>query len=168
MARIPFINVDLDKVYDDMDFPLGAECQDEQGREFVFCKYNAGDGADTVVAGYLAVELDSAYPACEVTCDLNSGTIKAILNRPVGYAQAVFTDGKYGWFQKRGRSRQTVTTDKGVTQGDLLMPHATYAGTVDTHDAAAKESCGVALETDTDGEEYTGTLTAGKVFIDCP
>jgi len=162
MARIPFHNVDLDKVYTSKDFPLGAECEDEQGREYVFCKYNAGDGADTVVAGYLAVGLDSAYPEFEVTCDLNSATIPAIRGRPVGFAQAVFTDGTYGWFQKKGRNRQAILTDQSVAQGELLMAFATTAGEVDTHDASAIASCGVALEDDT-----VAALAIGQVYINC-
>ena len=163
MARIPFHNVDLDRVYDKADFPLGAETEDSAGNEFVFCKYNEGDGGDTVVAGYLAVGLDSAYPAYEVTCDLDSSTIPALRGVPVGYAQAAFTDGKYGWFQKRGRNLKAILTDGGVTQGQLLMAHASTAGAVDSHDASAIASCGVALEDDSSTE-----LGIGKVFIDCP
>ncbi len=161
MARIPFENVDLDKIYDDdFTFPYGAECEDTMSREYVYVKFNAGDGAASAAAGQMLVGLDSAYDPYEVTNDPNSSTIKAVLNDPKGFAQAAFTDGKCGWAQKKGYNRQTITTDGSVAQGELLMPHATTTGAVDTHDAAAKADIGVALEDDT-----STSLTAGQAFI---
>lgn len=152
---------ELDTVYtDDRKFQPGERVRDELKREYVFIKYNEGDGADTVVAGYLAVGLDSAYENYEVTCDLDSATIYAVNSLPIGFLQAVLTDGDYGWAQYRGYNRQTVTTDEGVTQGQELMPFATTAGIVDSHDDTAKPTVGIALEADT-----VAALTAGQVYI---
>lgn len=160
MARIPFENADLDRIYSKMLFPLGAETEDGNGYEYVFVKYNQGDGAVDGVAGYLVVGLDSAYPEFEVTADPNSATIPALPQNAKGFLQAALTHAKFGWAQKKGRNRQTMTTDSGVSQGELLMAHATTNGAVDTGTGDVKW-VGTALETDTGS-----SLTAGQAYID--
>lgn len=153
-------NYDLDKIYADQEFPLGAKVEDQLGRVFKFIKYNDGDGTVTPTAGYLAIALDSAYPPHEATCDYDSSTIAAIANLIEGFVQAALTDGSYGWVQVWGPNRQSILTDGDVAQGELLMKHATTDGGVDTHDNTAQKVVGVALEADT-----STALTAGQAFI---
>lgn len=158
MGRIG--NYDLDKIDTEQRFNLG-ERLDLDGRVYRYIKFNAGDGAADATAGHLITGLDSAYDYWEGTNDNNSSAITAVLQRPIGFVQAALTDGDFGWVQTRGPNRQAILTDGSVAQGEMLMPHATTTGGVDTHDAAAKAKLGVALEAD------TGTaLAVGQVSIE--
>jgi hypothetical protein len=154
------INVDLDGIDTVRQFALGAKHVDSQNRIFRYGKYNEGDGAVDAVAGYLGLGLDSAYPDWEITCDYSSTTVPAIANSPKGFAQAAFTDGTFGWWQTKGRNRKAILTDNVITQGLLLMKHATTDGGVDAATGTVKY-LGTALEAD------SGTaLAAGTVEID--
>jgi len=168
MSKIPYGNALLDDIYDDdSQYPLGAETEDETGREYVFVKFNKGVGNVTCVKGMLLYGLDSVYPAFEATPDGNSTggspvTI-AIPNRPIGLAQAVLTDGKYGWAQKTGLNRQIVYTDGSITQGMILFG-TTDDGTVSGHanpGNATYTIVGTALEAD----NASNQIPIGQAFI---
>jgi len=156
----------LDKIYTDRnEFHLGQIVCDALGNEFRFIKFNAGDGAATGTAGHLVVGLDTnnlaadtggPYERWEGTNDLNSSTIKAILQDAFGFLQAALTDGAYGWVQISGLNQKVILTDNGITQGQQLMAHASTTGAVDSHDDTAKTVLGTALEADGD----SGTATA--------
>lgn len=161
MAKV--VNAELDTIYDDgNDFALGSEYEDESGRVYVFVKYNDGDGNVAGAAGLLVVGLDSAFPEFEVTADLNSATVPALVNLPRGFLQAALTLGKFGWAQKKGRNRKAITTDGSVDQGEALVP-TTGDGTVAGTASAAINDVGIALETDSGT-----TLAAGYAFINIP
>jgi hypothetical protein len=157
-------NADLSKIYTKQAFPLGATYE-EDGRLYRFIKYNAGDGGAAATIGHLIVGLDTggSYAFWEGTNDPDSATIKAVLQRAFGFAQAALTDGSYGWVQISGPNRQVILTDNNVAQGELLMAHATTSGAVDTHDAAAKTVVGIALEAD--GTTAATQLDVGQVDI---
>ncbi len=152
------INPDIDKIYDEQEFPLNTPYRDNGGREFVYLKYNEGDDGIDAVAGYFGIGLDSAYPDGEVTCDYSSSTVAALANDGRGWAQAAFTDGKFGWWQTKGRNRKALLTDAGVTQGQRLMKHATTDGAVDSW--ASGQALGVALEVDT-----ATALAIGQAYL---
>jgi len=153
-------NYDLDKIYADQEFPLGAKVEDQAKRVFKFVKYNDGDGDVDGVAGYLSIGLDSAYPSHEATCDYNSATVAGIPNLIEGFLQAALTLATFGWAQVWGPNRQSILTDGDVAQGELLMKHASTDGGVDSHDNTAQKVVAVALEDDT-----STALTAGQAFI---
>jgi len=159
-----YINVDLNANHETPKFPLGTLGSDNGGKDvFKYCKYNDGDGAGTPVVGYYCVGLDSGYPDGEVTDDVNSATIKAIIKKPGGFMQRVMTDGYCGWFQVWGRNRQNITTPNDVAQGNQLMAHATSTGTVSNHDDTAAPVIAVALEDD--GTTTATVLDPGQAFI---
>ena len=110
--------------------------------------------------GRLVIGLDSASPFWEVTMDYSSSTIAAIANRQMGFLQAALTNGTYGWMQTKGPNMESMLTDGSVTQGQLLMKHATTDGAVDSHTGDVP-ILAVALEDD-DGSSL---LTAGKADI---
>ena len=150
---------EVTRIYADAKmFYLGQLVEDQMGNVFEFVKYNAGDGAVTGTAGHITVGLDSAYPDGEVTADVNSATIAAILQDARGILMAALTDGSYGFIQKEGRNRIAMLSDGSVAQGELLMVHATTTGCVDTHDAAAKTVVGIALEADSGTALAVGTV----------
>ena len=152
-------NYDLDRIYTKQTHPLGAKVEDQAGRVYKFVKYNDGDNDVDGVAGYLAVGLDSAYPAHECTCDFASSTVPAMTDLIEGFLQAALTNGTYGWAQVWGPNRKPLLTDGNVAQGNDLMRHSTN-GSVIVHDNTASKVVGVALEADTDT-----ALTAGQAFI---
>lgn len=153
------MNAIYDAVYTRQEFPLG-ERQTQDGRDYVFCKYNEGDGAADGTAGMIVVELDSAYERFEVTADVDSSTIPAVPSRPVGILLTTLSGGEYFWAQASGRNKAAMITDGGVSQDDRLMVHATTTGGVDSHDDTSKPVVGVALEDD------SGTsLAAGYVDL---
>lgn len=154
-------NIDRTLIYQSDEFPLGALGTDQDGNLYRFIKYNDGDGAPgSTTAGYLLVYLDTGFDRWEATDDLNSSTIKAVLQAPAGFVQAALTDGEYGWAQISGYNKVAMLTDEGISQGEQLMAHATTTGAVDSHDAAAKAVVGVALEADT-----VAALSAGQALI---
>lgn len=158
-------NADLDRIYTKREFELGARFKDEQAREFVFIKMNTGDGAVTNVAGYLAVALNSSYPDYEVTTDLDSATIKALVNMPIGFIQAVLTNGTYGWAQYKGKNRKAMSTDGGADAGDLMFAEgSTNVGRVATganNAACTYTKVAVAMAADSGNSQAIGTA-----FID--
>ena len=159
-----YINIDPTYFSAEPEFPLGTLGTDDGGKTiYEYVRFNDGDGNTAAAAGQLVVGLDSEYPDGEVTNDNNSNTIKAILNDPRGFLQAVVTNLYYCWVQCWGRNVQDITTDNGVGQNERLMPHATTTGGVDTHDAAAKADIGVALEAD--GTTTSTILDAGQARI---
>lgn len=134
--------------------------------EFIFIKYNDGDGTVTGVAGGLVYAVGTAttgQTAYEATMDVSSSTIVAIPQAPLGVLQAALTDGAYGWAQFKGLGLQDITTDGGVAVGERLMPHASTDGGFDTHSAGAVADVGVALEADS-----STTLAAGKYILQIP
>lgn len=153
-------NILRTKIYTSQRFELGAEARDAMGRKFRFIKYNDGDGDVDAVAGRLGVGLDSAFPAWEVTMDYDSSTVPAQANRQMGFFQAAFTNGTFGWMQTKGPNAESMLTDGGVTQGQLLMKHATTDGAVDSHTGDVP-ILAVALEAD----DASSLLTAGKADI---
>ena len=153
-------NYDLDKIYTTREFPLGAKVEDNDC-VYKFVKYNAGDGPVVGVAGRLVIALDSAYPNHEVTMDYSTATITGIPNLPEGFLQAALTDGTYGWAQTWGANRKDMLTDGGVTQGQLLMKHATTDGAVDSHDDTAQKVVAVAKEAD----DASSLMQEGTAFI---
>ena len=152
------MNAMFDAAYTRQEFPLGHREKMDDGREYVFCKYNAGDGAADASAGQIGVLLDSAYSRSEVTNDVNSATIAAINATPVGIFLGTISDGEYCWLQARGKNKEAMTTDGDVAQGDRLMVHATTTGGVDTHDDTSKPLVGVALEDDSGTSLAAGTV----------
>ena len=160
-----YVNVELGANHSSPKFPLGTLGSDNGGKDvFEYIKHNEGDGAGAIVAGHLAIGLDAGYPDGEVTNDPNSATIKALLQNPRGYYQAVLTTAYYGWVQTWGMNRQVIITDGSVAQGERLMAHATTTGGVDTHDAAAKADIGIAKEAD--GTTSANQLDIGQVKIE--
>ena len=159
-----YVNIDPTYFSAEPEFALGTLGSDDGGKTvFEYVKFNDGDGNTAAVAGHLLVGLDSGYPDGEVTNDNNSSTIKAILQDPRGFIQAVVTNLYYCWAQCWGRNRQVIITDGSVAQGEILMAHATTTGGVDTHDASAAAEVGVALEDD--GTTSANQLDAGEVKI---
>ena len=163
-------NADLTKIYstdtEKAAFNLGAEVEDESGNIYAFIKFNDGDGDADGVAGYLVVGLDSSYPAYEGTTDMDSSTIPALRNRPLGILMAALTDGDYGFVQKSGLNKKAMLTDGGVTQGQVLYAHASTTGAVDSAadpQNAAQTVIGVALEADT-----STALAIGEVMLTIP
>ena len=155
-------NADLDRIYTSQDFALGAETRDSMGRKFRFIKYNGGQlNAVDGVAGRLAIGLDAAYSFWEVTMDYVAAAETELTYRQMGFLQAALTDGDFGWIQTKGPNRKAMLTDDGVSQGDMLMKHATTDGAVDTHTGDVP-ILGVALENDND---TTHTLAAGYAEI---
>ena len=116
-------NVDLDKVYTKREFDLGARAIDEQGREYVFVKYESDPTADGTavvgVAGYLAMGLTSGFNSFVVTCD--EADVAVVHNWPIGFLQAALTDGTYGWAQYRGKNRVAMLTGGGVAVDEVLI-----------------------------------------------
>lgn len=155
-------DVDLSKAYEsgNREFNLGDRAIIDDDA-FIFVKFNEGDGSDAGTAGNLLIGLDSAYEKYEGTCDPNSGTIKAILQFPLGFLQATLTDEEKGWAQYKGYNRIAVVSDGSVAQGERIMPHATTSGCIDTR-ATTLADIGVALEDD------NGSLAIGEVYIDIP
>lgn len=149
-------NYDLDKIYTTQEFPLGAKVEDQCGRVFKFVKYNDGDNDVVGVAGYLAVGLDSAYPAHEVTCDFASATVPAMTATESGFLQAALTNGTFGFVQTWGPSRKAMLTDENVDQGERLMRHSTN-GAVIQHDNTAAKVVAIALEADAVAVQAVGT-----------
>ena len=150
-------NANLTKIYDNADFPLGAEVQ-YGDKKYQFVKYNAGDEPQVGVAGYVAIGLDSAYSPHEVTCDWNSSTINAVLERPKGILMAALTDGKYGWIQKTGLNDVAMLSpEEDIAQDEELMVHATTNGGVDKH-TGDPIIIGVALENDSGTALAIGTV----------
>lgn len=152
------MNAILDAAYTRQEFGLGSRIKFDDGREYVFCLFNAGDGAASASAGQIAVLLDSAYSRFEVTNDVNSSTIAAINSAPVGIFLATIADGEYCWIQAKGKNKSAMTTDGDVAQGERLMVHATTTGGVDTHDDTSKPIVGVALEADSGTSLAAGTV----------
>ena len=162
MARIPYHNADLDRIYTSMDFPLGAETEDESGREYVFVKYDNDPSSDSTtqdgVAGYLACGLTSSFARFVVTCDFADAAV--LLNEPVGFLQAALTDGTYGWAQKSGVNRIAMLTGTGVGSGEVLIALSGTDGAVDgvANPAAATQTIvGTALAADSGTEQSIGT-----------
>jgi len=156
------MNAILDQSYERQEFPLGDKMRIHDA-EYIFCKFNAGDIGASGVAGQLVVALDSAYERFEVTCHLDSSTIKAINAMPVGILQAAVDDGDYVWVQFAGKGRKDITTDGAITQGMTLMASTTSdVGLVVQHDASAVPMVGVALETD---DASTAVLDAGEYYL---
>jgi hypothetical protein len=159
----------LDKIYTKRgEFRLGEVVTDTAGNEYRFIKFNAGDGAATGTVGHLVVGLDTGgnFDFWEGTNDLNSATIKAILQRAFGFLQAALTDGAYGFVQKSGPNKQVILTDGSVAQDQQLMAHASTTGAVDSHDNTAATVLGTALEAD--GTTSANQLDAGQVDIRIP
>lgn len=167
MSSVP-CNEDLGKIYRKMEFQLG-ELISKGDKTYQFIQYN--DGGDHDVDGYagrLVIGLDTGYGANEVTMDF-SATITDIPKAPKGFLQAALTHATYGWIQTWGPNSQSMLTDGGVAQGDVLMKHPTINGAVDTRPSAETGavavldvfSVGVAREAD-DGNNL---LTAGRAFI---
>jgi hypothetical protein len=129
MAKIVMRNKDIERAYDSSDFTLGTEGEDESNNEYIFIKYNSGDGHVMASAGSLIVGLDYGYNTYEGTADLDSATIAALRNRPLGFAQCTLTDGKYGWVQCRGFNRKAITTDGTVVKGGYLFVSPNGNGT---------------------------------------
>jgi hypothetical protein len=172
MPRI--INAELDRVYVNPEFPLGALTEaDGQDRVFTFLKYNDGDGDVDAVEGYLAVQLDTDLPVHEVTCDYTEGGTVFIIRRlPRGFAQAAFTHGTYGWFQTYGPNRKNVRVCfSTLSQGERIMKCTddTNDGDVDPW-SSGYEQVAVALEDsvlnpDDPSEQNMHKLTPGQAFI---
>lgn len=150
------------------EFWFGQEVCDVAGRKYRYIKFNAGDGAATGVVGHLVVGLDTGgnFEFWEGTNDLNSATIKAILQRAFGFLQAALTDGAGGFVQFEGSNKQVILTDNGVSQGEQLMAHASTTGAVDSHDNTAATVLGTALEAD--GTTAATQLDAGQAHIKIP
>jgi len=154
-----YVNVNLDANDVTQAFPLGTLGSDDGGKTvFEYVKFNNGDGAVTVVAGHLAVGLDSGYPDGEVTNDPNSATIAALDQDPRGFLQRVVTDLYYGWIQTWGRNRQICITSGAINQGETVMAHATTTAAIIAHDASAVPIVGIALEAASGNELQIGEL----------
>lgn len=157
-------NADLDRIYTEPKFDLGAETVID-GRTYKFVKYNDGDGNVAGTAGglvYLVGTATTSVEAWETTMDYDSATVVSILQAVAGVLQAALTNGTYGFVQTKGYGRKDVTTDGNVTAGVRLMAGAAN-GTVVLHDAGAKADIGVALEADS-----STTLAAGKYVLQIP
>jgi len=158
-------NADLTKIYSTPEFNLGDKTRLGDA-EFIYIKYNDGDGAVTGVAGGLVYAVGTATTGqvgYEATMDVNSATIVAIPQAPLGVLQAALTDHAYGWAQFKGLGVQDITTDGSVAVGERLMPHATTDGGFDTHSAGAVADVGVALAADA-----STTLAAGSYMLQIP
>jgi hypothetical protein len=157
-------NADLDKIYTERKFELGARSRDEQAREFIFVKYESDPSADSTAvvgaAGLLALGLTSSFLEYECTCD--QADAACLENRPMGFLQAALADGNFGWAQYKGKNRKAITTGGGVdAAGELLF--ALGNGTVDGGTGPANctyTSVGVALAVDSGT-----TLAVGSVDI---
>ena len=153
---------EVTRIYADAKmFYLGQLVEDQMGNVFEFVKFNAGDGAVTGTAGHITVGLDSAYPDGEVTADVNSATIAAILQDPRGILMAALTDGSYGFVQKKGRNLIAMLSDQNVAQGNRLTADAAITGAVKPKAANTAADLGVALEAD-----VVSVLAVGSVLLD--
>lgn len=156
-------NADITKIYSTPEFTLGSKTRLGDA-EFIFIKYNDGDGAVTGVAGGLVYTVGTATTGqvpYEATMDVDSATIVACPQAPLGVLQAALTDHSYGWAQIKGLGLQDITTDGGVAAGERLMPHASTNGGFDTHSAGAVADVGVALAADS-----STTLAAGSYRLE--
>jgi len=163
MARIPFHDANLDKIYTNREFPLGAITEDEMGREYVFVKYDNDPSSDSTtqdgVAGYLACGLTSSFARYVVTCDFADAAV--LLNDPKGFLQAALTDGTYGWAQKTGVNRKAMLTGGGVASGEVIIALSGTDGAVDgvANPAAATQTiCGIALAADSGTAQAIGSV----------
>lgn len=116
-------NVELTRVYDNPDFPLGA-IHEDGGDVFEFVKYHSGDNPLETNVGYLSYYCSSgteAVPEHTVTSDHDAATkIKANYAHVAGMFMAYVTNGKYGWIQKKGWNRSIMVTDGSITAGCVV------------------------------------------------
>ena len=157
MPKSRVVGHDLDKIYtDEWDFQLGAEVEDEQGRVYVFIRYQDLSSADGE-AGLMVVSCDTDYAHYDATCD--SDNAEAVESVPFGQLQAALTDGDMGFAQKRGYNRLAGTTGGSVAHSDELAVSGAARGTLLTK-VSHQGSVGAALEAD------TGTvLAAGEIYF---
>jgi len=147
----------IDKVYtDELDFQLGAEVEDEQGRVYVLIRYQNLGGGDGV-AGLMVVACDTAYAHFDATCDSENGD--AVESIPFGQLQAAPADGEMAFAQKRGYNRLDATTGNAVAHSDELAVSGAVRGILITK-ASHQGSVGAALDADTGT-----TLAAGEVYF---
>lgn len=97
---------------------------------------------------------DNGY---EVTKDRSGGTSDN--NQPAGLAVVAVTDGLFGWFQTYGPNDVAMTTDGSVAAGEIIKPHATTDGGIDSYAATEVEDVGFgqALDADTSTTQPVGT-----------
>lgn len=117
------INVLLDRIDTDQQFPLGHEYNLPGGKKYRYIKYNEGAGVNAVAGGYLK-PLDSNNKEWELTADADWSN-RVIPARKGAFAQAAFTNGKFGWAQTKGENSVAGTIVSTVSEGGALMPHAT-------------------------------------------
>ena len=161
-----YVNIDPATFTAEPEFPIGTLGSDNGGKDvFEYIRLNAD--ADTVVAGHLAVGLDSGFADGEVTNDNNAAF--ANRNDPRGFFQAVLTATlRYGWVQCWGRNRQVIITDQGVSQFQVLYAHVSTTGAVDSQDDpadAVEVVLGTALETDGDTSAAQLDVSQAKITI---
>jgi hypothetical protein len=119
-------NVDLTRIYNNPDFPLGA-IHEEGGDAFEFVKYHSGDDPVNATPGYLAYYCEASGteqpPLYTVTGDYNATTkVDTTYLLAAGMFMSILTNGKYGWIQKRGFNRIAMLSDASIQPGIPVRP----------------------------------------------
>lgn len=158
MARTFVTGAKLTEAYDPdtNEFNYGDRFKDDDC-EFILCLFNNGTGNENAAAGQMLAGMDSAYSHYEGTNDLDDGD--AVLNRPYGQMMAAPSDAEGVWCQYKGPTRNALTTDGNVAEGNNMILVNTGVGTVGPA-AGVVTHVGVALAADSGT-----TLAAGSAVL---
>lgn len=163
-------NVNLTKIYDTDEFPLGAIHDDSKGNVYEFVKYSQGSNAVAGTQGsliYLCASGTTTVPTPTVSKDRASvTTIISTYGMARGVLMAALTDGKYGWIKKKGLTEYATPTDNSVGIGEQITS-ADANGQVKgvASGTAATPFLGVALKTDGGSGN---SLAAGGILLNIP
>lgn len=118
--------MNLTKIYDTEEFPLGAIHDDSKGNVYEFVKYHQGDGAVTATAGhigYLASSGTTTVATPTVTEDHDTTTaIDSQYMNAYGAFCSALSNGKFGWIQKKGLSAIAALTNTTVAVAEQIQP----------------------------------------------
>lgn len=120
-----FENVNLTKIYDTDEFPVGAQHEETGGVDlFEFVKYHHGDGPVNATAGHVGYYCSSGSEIVghyTVTEDHDADTtVNTAITQVAGMFMSALTENKFGWIQKKGFNRVAMLTDTNVVDKGIV------------------------------------------------
>jgi len=136
------LGIDVNRVDDSAEFPLGTTVCGDLGSEFVYVEAD-----DAIAAGYVC-QIANDWGAEEIT------NTNGAYGRHVGVAPVAIASGKYGWLQRAGKCDAIQAAANCAANAPVTT--TTTAGELDdAAGAGTKNISGIALEAAVGGAAAT-------------
>lgn len=143
---------DLDRIDTSLEFALGQNFTDDDGKVYKYIQYEAATAAVDGVAGeFTYYYLAGGAQDFVVTSDLSDS-----VNIGAGVLQAALTDGDYGWIQVQGPALLTIALTAGA-DGNALTPVGSTDGSLDVSALVTDHIAAIADD-----------ISAKEVIVTCP